>query len=152
MYDEAEIWRAYSKIFTLNPVRHLNRKARRYLYQCFMSSVLSRRTPRLAFPFTRPHFVFLFWGHVKCSSFYGKKKGKLKFCEEWKEAATVLLTQFSVMWKTRYVLVKQKYLLTQTGDNMQNRMWRRLIKQTNKSRFLSSIFSAFLSFIKSSVK
>jgi len=44
--------------------RHLNRQVRRYLYECFMSLVFSRRTSRLAFPFTRPHFVCLFCGHV----------------------------------------------------------------------------------------
>jgi len=45
---------------------------RRYLFECFMSLHFSSRTPRLAFLFTWPHFVFLFCGHVKYFSFNGK--------------------------------------------------------------------------------
>ena len=69
--DEKEILRAYSKIFTLKPALYLNQQGRRYLYDCFMWLVLTRRTPRPAFPFSRPQFVFLFCGHVKYFSFNG---------------------------------------------------------------------------------
>jgi len=41
------------------------------LFECFMSFAFSRRTSRLAFPFTRTHFVFLFCGNITYFSFNG---------------------------------------------------------------------------------
>jgi hypothetical protein len=46
----------------------------------------------------------------------------LKFCDELKEAPTRVLTQFSANAKDKICSCKQKYLLAQIGDVMQNNM------------------------------
>jgi len=73
--------------------RRLNRQVRRYLYEYFTSFVFSRRNLWLAFPFTRPHFVFLFCGHVKYFSFQREVERKVEILLRMKEATTGLLTQ-----------------------------------------------------------
>ena len=86
-------------------------------------SILCRWASRVepqAWPSPSPdiiQFVFVFCGHVKYF-FNGKQRAKLKFCEEWKEGANRLLTQFSDNVKEKIRSCKQKYLLQQIGHIM----------------------------------
>jgi len=138
--------------FTLTHALHLNPQVRRYLYVYFMYFPYHRETQ--GWPSLHQsslNFIF-FCSNMKYFPFNGKYRENLKCCDELRRLLLDYWHNFQYMWKATHFPVKQKYLLTQTGDVMQNKMWRRLIKSTNKRRIQLSIFSVVLSFIKFSVK
>ena len=85
-------------------------------------------------PSPSPDLTLYSYSVVKLRFFFnGNWRGKLKYCEKWKEAATGLLTQFPVNVKNEVSSCKKKYFLTQIGDVMQNRMRRLMIKQNKRN-------------------
>jgi len=120
---------------------------------CILCTFLITEKPKADLPFIRAHSIFIFFcSNMKYFPFNGKYRENLKCCDELRRLLLDYWHNFQYMWKATHFPVKQKYLLTQTGDVMQNKMWRRLIKSTNKRRIQLSIFSVVLSFIKFSVK
>ena len=83
--------------FNLIHAFNLNRPVRQYLYEYLMPLFLSRTTPRLAFPFTRPHplCIPILWS---CKVFFVQMKIEInvEILRRMMEAGNGLLTQSSM--------------------------------------------------------